>query len=73
MALIYFKVLSKYLTGVAEERHDNPVAMAIVMVEEILYLYLDVHINTKYIHSLCILSRDRSLASSKARSPKSVS
>jgi hypothetical protein len=45
VALIYFEVLSKYLTGVAEERHDNPVAMAIVMVEEILYPYPDVRIN----------------------------
>jgi hypothetical protein len=44
VALIYFKFLSKYFTGVAEERQDNPVAMAIVMVEEILYPYPDVHI-----------------------------
>jgi hypothetical protein len=70
--MVYCKVLSKYLTGVDEERHDNPIAMAIVMVEEVLYPYLDIHINIKYMHSLCNLSRDRSIASSKTRSPNSV-
>jgi len=65
VVLIYFKVPLKYLTGVADERHDNAVAMAIVMVEEILYPIFDARINMKYIHSLCIISRDRFIASSK--------
>jgi len=73
VVLICFKVPSKYLTGVAEERHDNPIAMDIVVVDEILYPYPNVHINIKYVHSLCIPSRDMSTASSEARSPPSVS
>ena len=73
VVLTCFKVPSKNLTGVAEERHDNPIAMAIVVVDEILYPHPDVQINIKYVHSLCIHSRDRSTASSEARSPQSVS
>ena len=72
VALIYFKVLSKYVTGLAEERHDIPVAMAIVMAEEDIYRYPDVRIDIKCSDSLCRLSCHRSTASSKASSAPSA-